>query len=182
MDGCGTAPARQQGTVDVQAAKTRDVENLAREQRTKRRDDDDIGGKRGQVLDDAALAQRVGREDRQPKLLGTHLDARGLHFVTTTGMRVGTRVDGTDDVVGRCREPVERGQGEGGRTHEDDIHCASTSISGHEPRDELSYWPVAARYSLSALRRAMGSARSMSVTPSKWSISCCMQIPKRSSP
>ena len=52
------------------------------------------------MLDDAALAQRVGREDRQAQLLGAHLDARGLHLVATAGMRVGTRVDGADDVIG----------------------------------------------------------------------------------
>ena len=168
--------------MDVQAAEAGNAENLAREQRTERRHDNDVGGKRSQMLDDTVLTQRIGREDWQTQLLGTHLDTRRLHLVAAAGMCVGTRIDRADDMIGRCRERIEGGQGEGGRAHEDDIHCASTSISGQDPDSELSYWPVATRYSLSALRRAMGSARSMSVTPSRWSISCCMQIPKRSSP
>jgi hypothetical protein len=90
------APARQQGSVNVDATETRRLQDRLRKQQPVRGDDHDVGRPALQSLDRRGLTQRRRLLDRQGVPHSALLDRAGRDLLAATGGTIRLRVDGDD--------------------------------------------------------------------------------------
>ena len=121
MDGRRTAPARQQGPVDVDAAQHRRVEEAFGQDVPVGHDHGGIEIERLEGLGRLVALQGARRADRQAEFVGELVHGRLALLLAATRGLGGSRIDAGDVVTG-FDQRGERRHGEGGSAQERNLH------------------------------------------------------------